>query len=93
MPDYSCTYCFIDSKHAYFTTKDKSVWSKHEQTKKHQRILEVFNDVDPTTAQQQFNKALCVSTAESRLLKALKRVELLESILKRNGISYPSTFD
>jgi len=90
MPDYTCTYCFIDSKHAYFTTKDKCKWEKHEQSKKHQRILEVFNDVDPTTAHQQFNKALCVSTAES---KALKRVELLESILKRNGISYPSTFD
>ena len=90
MPDYSCQFCFIDSKNEYFTTKDKSKWNMHVQSIKHKRIFEVFHDVDPSTAQQQFNKALVVSTKESRLLE---RVDLLESILKRNGISYPSTFD
>jgi hypothetical protein len=86
MPDYSCQYCFIESKKEYFTTKDKAKWNMHVQSIKHKRILDVFNDVDPTTAHHQFNKALVVSTAESRLQN---RIELLESILKRNNIDFP----
>lgn len=86
MPDYTCQYCFIHSKHEYFTTKDKVKWEKHEQSKKHLRILDMFNDVNPNTAEKYFKEALVVSTVESRLQK---RINLLESILKRNNIKIP----
>ena len=86
MPDYTCRICFIDSKHEYFTTKDKSVWSKHEQTKKHKAIFEAYYDADPATAQELFDKALVISTVESRLQN---RIDLLENILKRNNIKIP----
>jgi hypothetical protein len=86
MPNYSCKYCYINEKQEYFNTKDKCKWEKHEQSKKHQRIFEVFNDVDPSTAHQQFDKSLIISTNESKLQD---RINLLENILKRNNIDFP----
>ena len=86
MPDYSCKYCFIHSKNEYFTTKDKVKWEKHEQSKKHLRILDMFNDVNPNTAEKYFAEAGIISTKESRLQE---RVDRLESILRRHGIDFP----